>query len=194
MIPSLPTSNEIIELPKSLSLWKHKFLSTSSTEATTSRVAMSWKPLGQKKKSSVSGFLTYFFSSFFWLWNDVQLQPKLLDGLEFCRTVLNDFFTFKRPLLSTILYVWGIWSGSNNHVYIYHVHVFHWLANKKAGHRTDFEADKWPETGGFSTLYFRKLNFLWGNRIGEYFYSWTKALINVNKSSTNWFKILWAKK
>ena len=69
--------------------------------------------------------------------------------------VLNDFFTqvwtltwFVRPLLATILCVWEIWSGSNNRVYMYH--VFHSLATKilqkNARHRTDFEADLWPET------------------------------------------------
>ena len=33
--------------------------------------------------------ITSIFSSlfFFPLWNDVQLQPKLLDRLEFCRAV-----------------------------------------------------------------------------------------------------------
>ena len=41
------------------------------------------------------------------------------------------FAWFVRPLLATILCVWEIWPGSNNHVYMYH--VFHWL----------------PETGDF---------------------------------------------
>ena len=48
--------------------------------------------------------------------------------------ILNDFFHMGferlRPLLATILCAWEIWSGSNNRVYMYHVHVFHWLANK----------------------------------------------------------------
>ena len=45
-----------------------------------------------------------------------------------------------------------MWSGSNNHVYMYH--VFHCFAKKKkikkkVHHRTDLEADLWPETGDF---------------------------------------------
>ena len=39
------------------------------------------------------------------------------------------FARFVRPLLATTLYVWEIWSGSNN--------------------CSDFEADLWPETGDF---------------------------------------------
>ena len=39
------------------------------------------------------------------------------------------FAYFARPLLATILCVWEIWSGSNNHAYTMH-HVFHWLAKK----------------------------------------------------------------
>ena len=56
------------------------------------------------------------------------------------------FTRFVRPLLTTILCVRVIWSGSNNRVYMYR--VSHWLAkkNKKACHRTDFETDLWPET------------------------------------------------
>ena len=38
------------------------------------------------------------------------------------------FARFVRPLLATILSVWEIWSGTNNHSITYH--VFHWLAKK----------------------------------------------------------------
>ena len=70
--------------------------------------------------------------------------------------VLNDFYTwtfakFVRPLLATILCVWEIWSGSNNHVYMYH--VLHWLAKKDypSPHKKRITApilnDLWLNTG-----------------------------------------------
>ena len=81
-------------------------------------------------KTKVSGLHTapdplvgILFSSFL-LWNNVQLQPKLLDRLELC-CVLNDFCTWRYErlpdlwhLLASMLCVWAIWSGSNNHVYM----------------------------------------------------------------------------
>ena len=65
------------------------------------------------------------------------------------------FGRFVRPLLPTILCVREIASsGSNNRVYTYH--IFWWFAKKrkitppkKVRHRTNFEADLWPETGDF---------------------------------------------
>ena len=48
---------------------------------------------------------------------DVQLQPKFLDRLKFCRTVgVWTFARFVRPIWATILCVWKIWSGSNNRI------------------------------------------------------------------------------
>ena len=78
------------------------------------------------------------FSFLSFCYNDVQLQPKLLDRLVFCRAVfyttffqigVRTFARFVRPLLATILCVWEIWCGSNNRVYMYY--VFHWLAKIK---------------------------------------------------------------
>ena len=87
-------------------------------------------------KKKVSDFWSPFASPFlaflfFKLWNDVQLQPNL----EFCRAVFKITFSHKGMSICPIyeaslshhtLYIWEIWSGSNNCVDMYH--VFHWLA------------------------------------------------------------------
>ena len=55
--------------------------------------------------------------------------------LCFKQLFLIGYERFVRPLLATILCVWEIWS----------LHIM--LAKKKKMcHRTDFEADRWPET------------------------------------------------
>ena len=45
----------------------------------------------QAKKNHASAFIIIIIIIFFFwgggLWNDVQLQPKLLDRLDFCRAV-----------------------------------------------------------------------------------------------------------
>ena len=54
------------------------------------------------------------------------------------------FARFVRPLLATILCIWEIWS-----LRIHVSHISMLAKNKKACHRTDFEADRWPEIGDF---------------------------------------------
>ena len=69
--------------------------------------------------------------------------------------VLNDFLTFARfvrPLLATILFIWAIWSTC----IMYHVISVgkkkkkkKRLPKQKTHHRSDFEADRLPETRDF---------------------------------------------
>ena len=111
-----------------------------------------WSPHASPQ-TYASAFLVFFL-----LWNDVQLQHQL----EFCCAVFWTFAQYVRPLLGTILCVREIWSGSNNHVDMYH--AFHWLAKQnintpsplpppkkkmKSRHCTNFEANLWPENGDF---------------------------------------------
>ena len=79
------------------------------------------------------------------------------------------FSRFMRPLLATILCIWEIWSPRIQCVTYFPVGKKN-MAEKKARHRTDFEADRWPETGAFfwPNVMFRKCrprlpvtNFKW---------------------------------
>ena len=93
----------------------------------------------------VSAHRQFFSFLFLGLWNDVQLQPNVLFFFFFFFHIgVWTFAWFVRPLLVTILYVWEIWSGSNNRVYMYPL-----AKTKQACHHTDFEADLWPETTDF---------------------------------------------
>ena len=49
-----------------------------------------------------------------------------------------------RPLLATILCVWEIWSGSNTHVYMYH--VFHREKKRATAQILKLTYDQKPET------------------------------------------------
>ena len=71
-------------------------------------------------------YMGIFNFLFFGLWNDVQLQPKLLDLLEFCRAVLT-VTQVVRPLLATTLC--------------------------EANFNYNFEANWWPETGYFEVFW-----------------------------------------
>ena len=100
---------------------------------------------GPPKKSPVSGLQAchlraarrHFYYILFLAMKRCPIAAKIarLIGNQPC-CELNTFFhigvwtfaRFVRPVLATI-YVWGIWSGSNNSVYMYH--VFHWLAKIK---------------------------------------------------------------
>ena len=94
------------------------------------------------KKSPISGhwarhlsiFIFYFI--FVVLWNDVQLQPKLLDRFEFWRAFSQRVWTF-------VQCVWEIWSGFNNRVHI--ITFISLIKQTKTRHHTNFKSGG-PET------------------------------------------------
>ena len=73
-------------------------------------------------------------------------------AIDLPHCALSDFFTgvwmfarFVRPLLTTILCIWEIWSTRIQYIPVFKKKD----GRKKAHHHTDFEADRWPETGDF---------------------------------------------
>ena len=94
--------------------------------------------------SPVSGLRVNIFIIFyylFWLWNDVQLQPKLPDRLF-------HIGVWMFASLSATLLLYFVYGKFGPRIYTYFP-AKKKEKKRKARHRTDFEANRWPETGDF---------------------------------------------